>query len=425
MHFRHGYYDNISLVGSSRGSLNRIQQNLHFYARVQEPVAMKSSVNVASKLPDVGTTIFSVIGQLSARHNAINLSQGAPNFPCDPALVESVSRAMREGHNQYASMTGLPALREALAAKVAALYGQHYDPASEVLISGSASQGIYMAITALVNRGDEVIFFEPAFDSYAPVVRLQGGTPIGLKLAFPDYAIDWTALRAALTPRTRMIIINTPHNPSAQVLTPDDLAQLAALTRNTDIVVLSDEVYEHIVFDGRAHCGMATHPELAQRSIIVSSFGKTFHVTGWRVGYCLAPAELMAELVKVHQFMMYAADTPMQVGFAHYLQQAENYLSLSAFYQQKRDRLVTLLQDSPFELLPCAGSFFVLARYGHFSDEPDSEMVKRLIVEHGVATIPLSAFYMDGTDNNVIRLSFAKDDATLQRGAEALCRVKG
>jgi len=386
---------------------------------------MKSSVNVTSKLPDVGTTIFSVIGQLSAQHQAINLSQGAPNFPCDPALVEAVSRAMREGYNQYAPMTGWPALKEALAAKVAALYGQHYDPATEVLISASASQGIYMAITALVNPGDEVIFFEPAFDSYAPVVRLQGGTPVGLKLQFPDYAIDWEALRAALTPRTRMIIINTPHNPSAQVLTPADLAQLAALTRGTDIVVLSDEVYEHILFDGRAHCGMATHPELAQRSVIVSSFGKTFHVTGWRVGYCLAPAELMEELVKVHQFMMYAADTPMQIGFAHYLQRAENYLSLSAFYQQKRDRLVALLQDSPFKLLPCAGSFFVLASYGHFSDEPDSEMVKRLIVEHGVATIPLSAFYMDGTDNNVIRLSFAKDDATLQRGAEALCRVKG
>lgn len=203
-----------------------------------------------------------------------------------------------------------------------------------------------MAITALVHQGDEVIFFEPAFDSYAPVVRLQGGKPIGLKLQVPSFAIDWDQLRAAITPRTRMIIINTPHNPSAQVLTPDDLNQLAALIRNTDIVVLSDEVYEHILFDGRPHCGMATHPELAARSVIVSSFGKTFHVTGWRVGYCLAPAELMTELVKVHQFMMYAADTPMQVGFAHYLQTPENYLSLSAFYQQKRDRLIALMQNS-------------------------------------------------------------------------------
>ncbi|WP_243077891.1 methionine aminotransferase [Pantoea sp. MQR6] len=387
-------------------------------------MSLETPVQISSKLPDVGTTIFSVIGQLSAQHKAINLSQGAPNFPCDPALVEEVSRAMREGHNQYASMTGLPALREALANKVETLYGQRYDVASEVLITGSASQGIYMAITALVHPGDEVIFFEPAFDSYAPVVRLQGGKPIGLKLQVPDFAINWDELQAAITPRTRMIIINTPHNPSAQVLTPDDLDRLAALTRNTDIVVLSDEVYEHILFDGRKHCGMATHPELAERSVIVSSFGKTFHVTGWRVGYCLAPAALMTELVKVHQFMMYAADTPMQVGFAHYLQEAENYLSLSRFYQEKRDRLLTLMKDSPFKLLPCAGSFFMLASYGHFSDESDSEMVKRLIVDHGVATIPLSAFYMDGTDNKLIRLSFAKDDATLQAGAAALCNVK-
>jgi aspartate/methionine/tyrosine aminotransferase len=387
-------------------------------------MSLKTPVQISSKLPDVGTTIFSVIGQLSAQHKAINLSQGAPNFPCDPALVEEVSRAMREGHNQYASMTGLPALREALANKVETLYGQRYDVASEVLITGSASQGIYMAITALVHPGDEVIFFEPAFDSYAPVVRLQGGKPIGLKLQVPDFAINWDELQAAITPRTRMIIINTPHNPSAQVLTPDDLDRLAALTRNTDIVVLSDEVYEHILFDGRKHCGMATHPELAERSVIVSSFGKTFHVTGWRVGYCLAPVALMTELVKVHQFMMYAADTPMQVGFAHYLQKAENYLSLSRFYQEKRDRLLTLMKDSPFKLLPCAGSFFMLASYGHFSDESDSEMVKRLIVDHGVATIPLSAFYMDGTDNKLIRLSFAKDDATLQAGAAALCNVK-
>ncbi|WP_130835044.1 methionine aminotransferase [[Erwinia] mediterraneensis] len=386
-------------------------------------MALNSSVHTASKLPDVGTTIFSVIGQLSAQYNAINLSQGAPNFPCDPALVEAVSRAMRDGHNQYAPMTGLSTLKVALAEKIHTLYGQHYDAASEVLITGSASQGLYMVISALVHAGDEVIFFEPAFDSYAPVVRLQGATPVGLKLQVPDFAINWDELRATITPRTRMIIINTPHNPSAQVLSAQDLDQLAALTRNTDIVVLSDEVYEHILFDGRRHCGMATHPELAQRSVIVSSFGKTFHVTGWRVGYCVAPAELMAEVVKVHQFMMFSADTPMQVGFAHYLQNAQNYLSLGDFYQQKRDRLLALMQDSPFKLLPCAGSFFLLASYGHFSDEADSEMVQRLIRDYGVATIPLSAFYMDGTDNKLIRLSFAKDDATLQAGAQALCRV--
>ncbi|QKJ87207.1 Aminotransferase [Paramixta manurensis] len=387
-------------------------------------MALTSAVAHRSKLPDVGTTIFSVIGQLSAQHNAINLSQGAPNFPCDPALVNGVTRAMQQGHNQYAPMTGLPALKEAVAEKVATLYRQTYDVASEILIAASASEAIYSAIAGLVHPGDEVIFFEPAFDSYAPVVRLQGATPVGLKLQAPQFTIDWQQVRAAITPRTRMLIINTPHNPSSQVLSAEDLDQLAAILRNTDIVVLSDEVYEHILFDERKHHGMATHPELAQRSVIVSSFGKTFHVTGWRVGYCLAPAELMTEVVKVHQFMMFSADTPMQVALADYLRHAEHYLSLGAFYQQKRDRLVEALRESPFRLLPAAGSFFMLASYGHFSDEPDSEMVKRLIVDYGVATIPLSAFYTDGTDNKLIRLSFAKDDATLQAGAQALCRVK-
>lgn len=385
---------------------------------------LKSSVQQRSKLPDVGTTIFSVIGQLSAQHNAINLSQGAPNFPCDVALIKGVTQAMEQGHNQYAPMTGLAALKEVLASKVKSLYGQQYDPASEVLITGSASQGIYAAIGGLVHPGDEVIFFEPAFDSYAPVVRLQGGVPVGLKLQVPDFAINWNEVRAAITSRTRMIIINTPHNPSAQVLSRADLDELAAITRNTNIVVLSDEVYEHILFDGRQHQGMATHAELAQRSVIISSFGKTFHVTGWRVGYCLAPAELMEELVKVHQFMMYSADTPMQVAFADYLREPANYLGLGEFYQRKRDTLVKLLKDSPFRLLPSAGSFFMLASYADFSDEADSEMVKRLIVDYGVATIPLSAFYTDGTDNKLIRLSFAKDEATLEAGARALCQVK-
>lgn len=383
-----------------------------------------SAVRQRSKLPDVGTTIFSVIGQLSAEYQAINLSQGAPNFPCDAALVNSVTQAMQQGHNQYAPMTGHPALKEALAEKVATLYGQQYQPASEVLITASASEGLYSAIAGLVHAGDEVIYFEPAFDSYAPIVRLQGAKAIGLKLQLPDFAINWDELRATITPRTRMIIINTPHNPSSQVLSREDLEQLAAITRNSDIVVLSDEVYEHILFDGRKHHGMATHPELAQRSVIVSSFGKTFHVTGWRVGYCLAPAALMEEVVKVHQFMMFSADTPMQIAFADYLREPQHYLSLPAFWQSKRDFLTNLLQDSPFKLLPSAGSFFMLASYGHFSDEPDSEMVKRLIVDYGVATIPLSAFYTDGSDNKLIRLSFAKDEATLQAGAHALCQVK-
>ncbi len=386
-------------------------------------MTLRTAVNTRSKLPDVGTTIFTVIGQLSAQHNAINLSQGAPNFSCDTRLIDGVTRAMSEGHNQYAPMTGLRSLKERIAGKISDLYGTHYDVDSEVLITASASEALYSAISGLVHAGDEVIYFEPSFDSYAPIVRLQGATPVAIKLTVPDFSINWDEVRAAITPRTRMIIVNTPHNPSGQVFSRSDLDQLAALTRNTDIVILSDEVYEHVVFDGEAHHGMATHPQLAERSVIVSSFGKTYHVTGWRVGYCVAPAELMDEVCKVHQFLMFSADTPMQYAFAEQMADPQSWLSLAAFYQRKRDLLQNLLADSPFRLLPSAGSFFLLADYSGFSDESDSDMVKRLIVECGVATIPLSAFYADGTDNKLIRLSFAKDEATLRAGAQALCRV--
>lgn len=419
----HNYYDNKSLAVSGWVGLNGYITIEYIYS-LGYGMTLSSGVTHRSKLPDVGTSVFSAIGQLSAQHNAIDLAQGTPNFSCDAALIACVNQAMLAGHNQYAPLTGHSALKEALAEKVEALYGQAYDPASEILITAGASEGLYAAITGLVHAGDEVIFFEPAFDSYAPVIRLQGATPIALKLNVPQFTIDWDALRAAISPRTRMIIINTPHSPTGQVLNAGDLAQLAALTRNSDIIVLSDEMYEHLLFDGRQHHGMATHPELAQRSVIVSSFGETFHVTGWRVGYCLAPAALMAEVVKVHQFLLYAADTPMQAAFAHWLREPFHYHSSAGFYQQKRDLLASLLQESPFELLPTAGAFFMLASYRHFSEESDSEMVKRLIIEHGVATIPLSPFYSDGTDNRLIRLSFAKDEATLQAGAQALCLLK-
>lgn len=387
-------------------------------------MTLRTPVTSRSKLPDVGTTIFTVIGQLSAQHNAINLSQGAPNFPCDPQLVAAVTRAMQADHNQYAPMTGLRPLKERIAQKIEALYGTHYDVDSEILVTASASQGLYSAIGGLVHPGDEVIYFEPSFDSYAPIVRLQGATPVAIKLTVPDFAVNWDEVRAAISPRTRMIIINTPHNPSGQVFSASDLEQLVQITRNTDIVILSDEVYEHVVFDGQPHHGMATHPQLAERSVIVSSFGKTYHVTGWRVGYCVAPSELMDEIVKVHQFLMFSADTPMQYAFAEHMNDEQTWLSLAGFYQRKRDLMQTLLADSPFRLLPSAGSFFLLADYSHFSDESDSEMVKRLITDYGVATIPLSAFYTDGTDNKLIRLSFAKDEVTLRAGAQALCRVK-
>ncbi|MDN0074123.1 methionine aminotransferase [Crenobacter sp. SG2303] len=382
-----------------------------------------STPTLRSKLPAVGTTIFTVIGQLSAQYKAINLSQGAPNFPCDPALIRYAHEAMLAGHNQYAPMTGLPALREALAAKAEALYGHTYDPADEVTVMASASEALFSAVTALVHPGDEVIIFEPAFDSYAPMVELQGAIVVPVKLNAPEFAIPWDEVAAKISPRTRMIVLNTPHNPTGTVLGEADIAALTRLTDNTDIVILSDEVYEHVVFDGQLHHGMSRHPKLAERAVVVGSFGKTFHVTGWRVGFCMAPAALMDEVRKVHQFAMFAADTPMQHALAKIMQQPDNYLGLAAFYQQKRDLLVDALKDSRLKLHPSAGSFFLLAEFGHLSDETDSQFVQRLIREHGVSTIPVSAFYSDGTDARVIRLSFAKDDATLLAAAERLCRV--
>lgn len=384
---------------------------------------MQSACSQRSKLPDVGTTIFTVIGQLSAEHQALNLSQGAPNFACQPQLVEAVAQAMRAGHNQYAPMSGVAALRAALADKVERLYGARYDADEEITVIASASEGLYSAISALVHPGDEVIYFEPAFDSYAPIVRLQGATPVAIKLSLQDLHIDWDEVAAAITGKTRMIIVNSPHNPTGSVFAEHDIERLTALTRNTDIVILSDEVYEHVVFDGDIHHSMARHPQLAERSVIVSSFGKTYHVTGWRVGYCMAPAALMDEIRKVHQFMVFSADTPMQYAFAEALGNPQSYLGLADFYQQKRDLLASALQDSRFELLPSRGSFFMLARFSGFSSESDNDFAVRLIREAKVATIPLSAFYSDGTNTGIIRLSFSKDNETLLEGARRLCQV--
>ncbi|ORJ27468.1 methionine aminotransferase [Rouxiella badensis] len=384
---------------------------------------MKSAMSPQSKLPDVGTTIFTVIGQLSAEHNALNLSQGAPNFSCQPSLIDAVAKSMRAGQNQYAPMSGVAALRRALSAKVEALYGCHYDADSEVTVIASASEGIYSAISALVHPGDEVIYFEPAFDSYSPIVRLQGAKPVPVRLSMDDFSIDWDEVASVINSRTRMIIINSPHNPTGAIFTQHDIDRLTALTRNTDIVILSDEVYEHVVFDGECHESMARHPELAERSVIVSSFGKTYHVTGWRVGYTLAPEALMDEIRKVHQFMVFTADTPMQYAFAEALADPQSYLGLADFYQQKRDLLVKAMHGSRFELLPTRGSFFMLARFNHFSPLSDDEFVLKLIRDHQVSSIPLSAFYSDNKPTGLIRLSFAKDDETLYEGARRLSGV--
>ncbi|MBH2870211.1 methionine aminotransferase [Serratia marcescens] len=384
---------------------------------------MQSACSSRSKLPDVGTTIFTVIGQLSAEHQALNLSQGAPNFAGDPQLIEATAKAMRAGHNQYAPMSGVAALRAALAEKAERLYGARYDADEEITVIASASEGLYSAISALVHPGDEVIYFEPAFDSYAPIVRLQGPTPVAIKLSLQDFRVDWDEVAAAINGKTRMIIVNTPHNPTGAVFDEHDIERLTALTRDTDIVILSDEVYEHVVFDGEIHHSMARYPQLAERSVIVSSFGKTYHVTGWRVGYCLAPAALMDEIRKVHQFMVFSADTPMQHAFAAALANPQSYLGLAAFYQQKRDLLASALQDSRFELLPSRGSFFMLARFSGFSHESDNDFAVRLIREAKVATIPLSAFYSDGTNTGLIRLSFSKDNETLLEGARRLSQA--
>jgi methionine transaminase len=384
---------------------------------------MHSACAARTKLPDVGTTIFAVIRQLMTEYDALDLSVGAPNFPCDPRLIERAAQAMRAGHNQYAPMSGVRALREGLAAKVERLYGASYHPDTEITIVASASEGLYAAVSGLVHPGDEVIYFEPAFDSYAPIVRLQGATPVAIKLKPESFKIDWQQVAAAIGPKTRMIIVNSPHNPTATIFDEHDIERLTALTRNTDIVLLSDEVYEHMVFDGAVHHSMARYPALAERSVVVFSFGKTYHLTGWRVGYCLAPAALTEEVRKVHQFLMFAADTPMQLAFVDAVAEPQSYLSLAAFYQQKRDLLARQMAGSRLRLLPSRGSFFMLASFRHFSDEPDDSFVRKLVREQRVATIPLSAFYSDGTDSGIIRLSFAKDDATLVEGARRLATV--
>lgn len=377
-------------------------------------------VPLISKFPSIGTTIFTVMSKLAADCGAINLSQGFPDFQAEAELFEATARAMREGHNQYPPMAGVVELRRAIAAKVMALYGQPYDLDHEITVTAGATQAIFTAIAALVRHGDEVIVFEPVYDSYVPAIEAVGGKAVYARLVFPDYRPDWRAVRSLLGPRTRMIIINSPHNPSGALLTADDLATLAELIRGTDVVVLSDEVYEHIVFDGAAHQSVASHPELAARSLVVSSFGKTYHITGWKVGYVLAAADLMAEFRKVHQFNVFTVNTPCQLGLAAYMRDAGRYLGLARFYEDKRAFFAEQLRGSRFELLPCRGTYFQLARYDAIADLPDKEFACWLTREAGVAAIPVSAFYADSHDDRVIRFCFAKREATLAAAGERL-----
>ncbi len=378
---------------------------------------------INSKLPNIGTTIFTVMGKLAAEHNAINLSQGFPDFSCSEELIGLVGKYMQAGHNQYAPMEGLMSLRKILSEKTEELYSAKYDPESEITITSGATQAIFTAITALIRENDEVIIFEPAYDCYQPAIELNGGKTLYVSLKAPDYSIDWSEVKKMINHRTKMIIINTPHNPTGSVMSSRDMEQLEKLTQSSDIVILSDEVYEHIIFDGYEHQSAARFPKLAERSIIVSSFGKTFHATGWKTGYCIAPKKLMAEFRKVHQFLVFSCNTPIQHALAEYLQNKNNYLELGNFYQKKRDHFIKLIKGSKFEFQPSAGTYFQLLRYKGISSEKDTDYSVRLIKEFGIASIPVSVFYHEGTDDHVLRFCFAKKEETLEKAAEILNRI--
>jgi methionine aminotransferase len=378
---------------------------------------------LTSRLPQVGTTIFTVMSALAQQHGAVNLGQGFPDFDCDPRLLDAVNDAMRQGLNQYPPMAGVPLLREAVAAKIAALYGHAYDAASEVTITAGATQAIITAVLALVHPGDEVIVLDPCYDSYDPSIVLAGGNAVHVPLMAGSFAPDFERIGAALTARTRAIIINTPHNPSATVWSAAHMQALVRLLRGTDVIVIADEVYEHMVFDGQPHQSVARSPELAARSLLVSSFGKTYHVTGWKVGYVAAPAALMAEFRKVHQFNVFTVNTPMQHGLAHHMADASQHLGLPAFYQRKRDRFRAGLAATRLRLLPSQGSYFQCVDYAAASSLPEEAFCRWLTEEIGVAAIPLSAFYPGGNEQGLARFCFAKQDATLDAAIERLMRL--
>jgi len=380
---------------------------------------------LVSRLPHVGTTVFTRMSQLAIDHGAVNLGQGFPDFACDPALVDLVTDAMRAGHNQYPPMTGLPALRVAIAAKIETTYGHRYDANSEITVTAGASQAIQSAILAVVHPGDEVIVIEPAYDCYAPAIALAGGVvvPVTMRLDADGYRVEWADVRAAVTPRTRMVVINTPHNPTGTILRQADLEALVAIVQDTQILVLSDEVYEHMVFDGEPHASVARHPALAERAFVVSSFGKTFHVTGWKIGYVAAPAALMVEFRKVHQYNVFCVNAPMQHAIAGYLQDPAPWRDLSAFYQAKRDLFRAGLAQSRFTLLPSDGTYFQCVRYDAISSLSEADFAEWLTREIKVAAIPVSAFYSQPKESHVVRFCFAKKDETLQLALERLVRL--
>ena len=376
-----------------------------------------------SKLPAVGNSIFTTMTQLAQQHGAINLSQGFPDFSCPPELAELVGYYTSSGFNQYAPMAGLPALREKISQKTRLLYGVAPNPETEITVTSGATEALFCAIAAVVRPGDEVLVLEPAYDSYVPAIVLNGGKPMFVPLSFPDFSIDWDLVKSCISPKTRLLILNSPHNPTGAVISATDLLQLAELVLDKDIYIISDEVYEHMVFDGHQHQSLLRHPDLAARSFVISSFGKTYHTTGWKVGYCVAPAMLTQEFRKIHQYLTFSTVTPIQYALADYLDNTAHYLSLPDFYEQKRNLFCRLVSDSRFTLVPSAGTYFQLLGYQAITDEPDQAFATRLTKEIGVAAIPISVFYHNGHDHRVLRFCFAKNEATLQEAARRLCSL--
>lgn len=378
---------------------------------------------INSKLPTVGTTIFTVMSKLAQDYNAINLSQGFPDYPTDPLLIEHIANAMKNGHNQYAPMAGDLELRNLIAEKVAKQYDAEYNPETEITITSGGTEAIFTALCSVISAGDEVIIFEPAYDCYAPTVKLLGGLVKPFELHAPDYKIDWEMVKKLFSVKTKMIIINTPHNPTGTILSKYDIDALIKLTKETDVLILSDEVYEHIIFDDFQHHSMSLYPELRERSFVVASFGKMLHTTGWKIGYCLAPASLTKEFRKIHQYNVFSTNTPMQVGIANYLKEKPAYLELAEFFQRKRDFFRDLLSQTNFKLLETKGAYFQNVSYAGLSEEKDTDYAKRILTQYGVASVPVSAFYTKHTDNKILRFCFAKENVTLERAAHKLMKV--
>jgi methionine aminotransferase len=380
---------------------------------------MTQSPKIQSKLPNAGTTIFTVMSRLGMEYGAINLSQGFPSFDTSSDLTSLIHNYTKKGHNQYAPMSGVPVLKEKIAEKTQACYGIEYDPEEEVTITTGATEAIFTAITTIIRPGDEVIIFEPAYDSYVPAIELSGGIPVYITLE-PPFDIDWNHAKEKISPKTKLIIVNTPHNPSGKLFSKEDLNTLAQLVEGTGIFLISDEVYEHIVFNGKEHCSLMTHPVLRARTFVCCSFGKTFHITGWKVGYCLAPKELTAEFRKIHQFVTFSVVTPIQYALADFLEKPDAYLTLSDFYQKKRDTFLEAIRNSRFTYEPAEGSFFQILSYKAISDENDFDLAVRLTKEIGVASIPVSAFYHGKNDHKILRFCFAKKDEELEQAGERL-----